>query len=90
MVVNVGPIGAAFGLGRPVGSLAFVARGELGRVYRLDTVRGSWAIKEILAFLPTSAEADANILGALLCRTTGPNAEEDPPPRCLPRERLLL
>ncbi|HEV8489309.1 MAG TPA: aminoglycoside phosphotransferase family protein [Candidatus Limnocylindrales bacterium] len=39
-------IAAAFGLGRPLGEPVPTARGELGRVWRLETTRGRWAIKE--------------------------------------------
>lgn len=39
-------IAAAFGLGRPLGQPVFAARGELGRIWRLDTTGGRWAIKE--------------------------------------------
>jgi hypothetical protein len=37
-----------FDLGRPQGPLVFAARGELGRVHRLATDRGVWAVKELL------------------------------------------
>lgn len=37
----------AFGLGRPTGAAAFAARGELGRIWRLETATGRWAVKEI-------------------------------------------
>jgi Ser/Thr protein kinase RdoA (MazF antagonist) len=39
----------AFELGNVVGEMVFAARGELGRIWRLDTDRGSFAIKELMA-----------------------------------------
>ena len=38
-----------------------MARGEPGRVSRLPTTSGTWAIKEIELFLPTDDQADANV-----------------------------
>jgi len=49
-------IADAFGLGRPSGPAVFAARGELGRIWRLDTSDGTWAIKELLE-PPTETEA---------------------------------
>ena len=49
-------VAAAFGLGRPLGPAVAAARGELGRIWRLETLTGTWAVKEI--FSPDS-EADA-------------------------------
>lgn len=39
----------AYGLGRPLGAPVVVARGELGRIWRLETSTGRWAVKELLA-----------------------------------------
>jgi Ser/Thr protein kinase RdoA (MazF antagonist) len=48
-----------YGLGRPVGPPAYAARGELGRIWRLDTDRGCWAVKEALVPVDeAAAEAD--------------------------------
>ncbi|MFK4035002.1 phosphotransferase family protein [Nonomuraea wenchangensis] len=47
--VPVEAVAAAYGLGEPVGPAVYAARGELGRIWRLDTRRGSWAVKEALA-----------------------------------------
>jgi Ser/Thr protein kinase RdoA (MazF antagonist) len=52
---------AAFDLGTPTAALSYVARGELGRVSRLATTAGMWAIKEVELFVPTVEEADANV-----------------------------
>jgi Ser/Thr protein kinase RdoA (MazF antagonist) len=60
-VVDVKEICEAFGLGVPTGPLSYVARGELGRVSRLVTIDGVWAVKEIELFVPTGEEADANV-----------------------------
>jgi Ser/Thr protein kinase RdoA (MazF antagonist) len=37
-----------YGLGEPTAPPAYADRGELGRIWRLDTDRGSWAVKEAL------------------------------------------
>ncbi len=39
-------VAAAFALGAPLRLLGPVARGVIGQVWRLDTDRGSWAVKE--------------------------------------------
>jgi Ser/Thr protein kinase RdoA (MazF antagonist) len=44
----------AYALGRPIGQPTFAARGELGRIWRMDTSAGTWAVKEI--FRPGSEE----------------------------------
>jgi Ser/Thr protein kinase RdoA (MazF antagonist) len=41
-------VAAAFDLGRPIDPPAFAARGELGRIWRLETSTGVWAVKELL------------------------------------------
>ncbi len=50
-------VSAAFGLGRAIGSAAFAARGELGRIWRLQTTDGEWAVKELLR--PSDEQAAA-------------------------------
>lgn len=42
----VAVVASAYGLGVPVGEAVYADRGELGRVWRLDTDRGSWALKD--------------------------------------------
>ena len=59
--MDVAEISQVFGLGVPVGPPSYVARGELGRVSRLATAAGVWAVKEIELFVPTVNEADANV-----------------------------
>jgi len=59
--VDVADICEAFGLGVPTGPPWYVARGELGRVSRLATAAGVWAVKEIELFVPAVDEADANV-----------------------------
>src|SRR4051794_40948253 len=52
-------VAAAFRLGEPRGQARFAARGELGRVYRLETSTGGYAVKT--TFEPwEEAEADRN------------------------------
>ncbi|MFI7703692.1 phosphotransferase enzyme family protein [Nonomuraea sp. NPDC049480] len=41
-------VARAYGLGEPAGPAVYAARGELGRIWRLETGRGSWAVKELL------------------------------------------
>jgi Ser/Thr protein kinase RdoA (MazF antagonist) len=53
---DAGAIADAYDLGLPSGPPVATARGELGRIWRLETLTGTWAIKEI--FEPGS-EADA-------------------------------
>jgi Ser/Thr protein kinase RdoA (MazF antagonist) len=59
--MDVAAICEAFGLGAPEGPASYVARGELGRVSRLATTMGVWAVKEIELFAPTVEEADVNV-----------------------------
>ena len=59
--MDVAEICEVFGLGEPKGPPSYVARGELGRVSRLATAAGVWAVKEIELFVPTLDEADANV-----------------------------
>ena len=59
--MDVAEICEVFGLGVPKGPPSYVARGELGRVSRLATAAGVWAVKEIELFVPTLDEADANV-----------------------------
>lgn len=54
------PITDAYGLGRPIGLPVYSARGELGRIWRLETSSGIWAVKEL--FHPTDeAEAKSDV-----------------------------
>jgi Ser/Thr protein kinase RdoA (MazF antagonist) len=53
-------IAAAYGLGRPLGPAVAAARGELGRIWRLETLTGTWAVKEIFA-PDTEADAAADV-----------------------------
>ena len=47
---------AAFDLGRVVGEPVVAARGELGRIWRLETTTGRWALKELLRPRPGAAD----------------------------------
>jgi Ser/Thr protein kinase RdoA (MazF antagonist) len=46
---------AEFGLGRVLGEPVVAARGELGRIWRLETATGRWALKELLRPRPEAA-----------------------------------
>jgi Ser/Thr protein kinase RdoA (MazF antagonist) len=50
-------IAERYGLGRPHGPPAYAARGELGRIWRLDTDLGAWAVKEALVLVDEAAAA---------------------------------
>ena len=66
-------IARAFGLGRAIGDLTPVARGEQGQVWRLDTEVGSYAVKK--SFEPQTeaeAEADVSYQEAILAESTVP------------------
>jgi Ser/Thr protein kinase RdoA (MazF antagonist) len=41
-------VAQVFALGTPLGDMVFAARGQQGRIWRLDTDRGSFAIKELI------------------------------------------
>ena len=49
----------AFGLGPPIGRPSVAARGELGRIWRLETERGPWAVKELLRYDEDRVRDDA-------------------------------
>src|SRR5215471_13320288 len=60
-------IAASYELGVPDGDPVYVARGEQGLIWRLDTQNGSWAVKELL--LPaTEADAAADVRFQLAAR----------------------
>ncbi|GAA1675938.1 hypothetical protein GCM10009733_086200 [Nonomuraea maheshkhaliensis] len=40
-------VASAYELGRPLRPPVCAARGELGRIWRLDTAAGTWAVKEL-------------------------------------------
>ncbi|MEW9554245.1 phosphotransferase [Nonomuraea sp. NPDC050783] len=68
--VPVEEVAAAYGLGEPVGPATYAARGELGRIWRLDTRRGSWAVKEALVPL-READARADVAFQLAAAEAG-------------------
>ncbi len=51
-------IAAAFGLGRSLRELTFAGRGELGRIWRMDTDSGSFAVKELFLDDPGDGRDD--------------------------------
>ena len=64
-------IAAAYGLGRPLGELVLSARGEQGRVWRLDTSTGRYAVKELLIRqVESDAAADVAYQEAVLAAGT--------------------
>jgi Ser/Thr protein kinase RdoA (MazF antagonist) len=63
-------IAAAFDLGRPLGEPVPAAHGELGRIWRLETSRGRWAIKEPFE-PPTEGAARADVDFQLAVLTAG-------------------
>ena len=54
-----GAIAAAYGLGEALSLTGPVARGEEGQVWRLETTRGSWAVKETFEALAETDVAEA-------------------------------
>lgn len=66
-------VSTAFALGRPLGPATFAARGELGRVWRLETTEGVWAVKELL-WPQDPADAAADVAFQLDARAAGVNA----------------
>jgi Ser/Thr protein kinase RdoA (MazF antagonist) len=60
-------IARAYRVGTPVREMIMVARGEQGRVWRIDTDTGAFAIKElVIRQLPADAAADAAYQEAVL------------------------
>jgi Ser/Thr protein kinase RdoA (MazF antagonist) len=60
-------VARAYGLGAPVREMIMVARGEQGRVWRLDTDTGGFAIKElVIRQTPDDAAADVAYQEAML------------------------
>ncbi|WP_203706704.1 phosphotransferase [Asanoa iriomotensis] len=61
---------ARYGLGRATNPPVYAARGELGRIWRLDTEGGTWAVKE--ALVPVlEADAAADVAFQLAVAATG-------------------
>jgi Ser/Thr protein kinase RdoA (MazF antagonist) len=52
-------VGRAFGLGSPTGPASVAARGEQGRIWRLATDGGTWAVKELFFSDWPNVAADA-------------------------------
>ncbi len=49
-----------FGLGAPTGEAVEAARGAMGRVYRVETATGVWAVKELFEHEHKSVDAYAH------------------------------
>ena len=52
-------VAEVYGLGSPNGAPVAAARGELGRIWQLDTDRGRWAVKELLDPTTDAAATEA-------------------------------
>jgi hypothetical protein len=66
-------VARAYGLGAPVREMIMVARGEQGRVWRLDTDTGGFAIKElVIRQTPDDAAADVACQEAMLASSAVP------------------
>jgi Ser/Thr protein kinase RdoA (MazF antagonist) len=66
-------VAAAFGLGTPTSEVKPVARGEQGSVWRLDTERGSYAVKEPFELQSeTDAAGDVEFQEAVLAQSNVP------------------
>ena len=63
-------IGRTYGVGSPIREMILVARGEQGRVWRLDTDQGAFAIKELI-IRQTPGDAFADIAYQEVVRATG-------------------
>jgi Ser/Thr protein kinase RdoA (MazF antagonist) len=66
-------IAQAYGVGTPIGEMIMVARGEQGRIWRVDTDTGAFAIKElIIRQTPADAVADVAYQEAVLATRAVP------------------
>jgi Ser/Thr protein kinase RdoA (MazF antagonist) len=63
-------VASCYGLGTPVREPAYADRGELGLIWRLETDRGSWAVKELLA-PPQEADAARDVAFQLAAEAEG-------------------
>ena len=63
-------VASRYGLGPPVRDPVYADRGELGRVWRLDTDRGSWAVKEADQLVP-EVDAAADVAFQLAAAAAG-------------------
>lgn len=79
-------VASAYDLGRPDGELAAAARGEQGRIWRLDTDSGTYAVKELLV-RQTEAAAAADVAFQEAALAAG--AIPMPVPRRTPQGRVL-
>ena len=80
-------IGRMYGVGDPVDEMVLVARGEQGRVWRLDTHHGAFAIKELI-IRQTPADASADAAYQEVVRATG--AVPMPRPIRTPDDRVVV
>ena len=79
-------VSRAYGLGGPTGPMRPVARGELGRIWRLPAAAGPVAVKDLF-FPPTEADAAADVAFQLDALAAGVVL---PPPRLTPDGGVLV
>ena len=81
-------IAQAYGVGAPISEMIMVARGEQGRIWRVDTDAGAFAIKElIIRQTPADAVADVAYQEAVLATRAVPMPR---PIRRWPARSLLM
>lgn len=79
-------VAAAYDLGDPVAEPVYATRGEQGLIWRLDTRRGSWAVKELLLPMDEAA-AGRDVAFQLAAAAAGIPL---PPPRRTRDGRVVL
>ena len=79
-------VAAAYDLGDPVADPVYATRGEQGLIWRLDTRRGSWAVKELLLPMDEAA-AGRDVALQLAAAAAGIPL---PPPRRTRDGRVVL
>lgn len=82
---DAGEVARAYGLGGPTGPMRPAARGELGRIWRLPTVAGPVAVKDLF-YPPAETDAAADVAFQLQAMAAGVVL---PPPRLTPDGRVL-
>jgi Ser/Thr protein kinase RdoA (MazF antagonist) len=84
----VGEAAAAFAIGRVLAEPTIAARGEMGRIWRLETTTGRWALKEVFRPAPEAAElARADVAFQEAARAAGVPL---PRPIVAPDGRVLI
>jgi Ser/Thr protein kinase RdoA (MazF antagonist) len=81
-------VAAVFGLGRVLAEPTVAARGEMGRIWRLETSSGTWALKEV--FRPSPDSADLARRDAAFQQAALDAGVPLPPPIVAPDGRVLI